>query len=224
MNELEQLALRSQMNPHFIFNCLNSIQNFIVHKDFETTNTYLTEFAYLIRQTLENSTKSSITIENEVTYLNRYLAMERMRFDNAFRYTLYVDPSFEREFTYIPAMILQPYIENSIRHGVRYITDGTGLIEIEFRRVNKDLLCIIKDNGIGRKKAGEFRSHLHFEYQSRGMSLTADRIKALNREASEPITITVIDLEDERSQPTGTKVEIRFPNIIHTIIQKPQSL
>lgn len=216
MNDLEQQALRSQMNPHFIFNCLNSIQNFIVHNDFETTNQYLTEFSYLIRQTLDNSTKSTITLDNEVTYLTRYLEMEKMRFSHSFDYRFEIDPSIDRELVHIPAMLLQPYVENSIRHGVRYIKEGGGLITIKFQKEGQTLICIIQDNGIGRKKASEFKSQLHVEYQSKGMTLTAERILILNRQLEEPITIEVNDLLDPEYKAAGTKITIRFPNTIIT--------
>jgi LytS/YehU family sensor histidine kinase len=211
LNDLEQMALRAQMNPHFIFNCLNSIQNFIINNDLETTNWYLTGFAHLIRQTLDNSEKSNISITNEINYLKRYLELEMMRFGHSFNFSIEVDPAIDPDLVTIPTMILQPYVENSIRHGIRYKRNGEGRIEIKFLKSNSDFLCIIQDNGIGRKKANDYKSQMHVEYQSKGMSLTAERINILNRQLTDPITIEIIDLTDAQNQPAGTKIVIRFP-------------
>jgi ligand-binding sensor domain-containing protein/two-component sensor histidine kinase len=211
LNDLEQMALRAQMNPHFIFNCLNSIQNFIINNDLESSNWYLTEFAHLIRQTLDNSEKGSISITNEIKYLKRYLELEMMRFGHSFSYNIEVDPDLDCDLVSIPTMILQPYIENSIRHGIRYKENGDGRIDIKFKKPDDDFICIIEDNGIGRKKAAEYKSQMHVEYQSKGMSLTAERINILNRQQANPITIEIIDLSDALNQPSGTKIIIRFP-------------
>lgn len=212
INELEQLALRSQMNPHFIFNCLNSIQNFLLQNNFEKTNEYLTSFAHLIRQTLDNSSRSSITIENECRYLSSYLELESMRFSHSFVYNIEVDPAIDADNTFIPTMILQPYVENSIRHGLRYRLDGVKSVKVLFRKRGNTLVCIVEDNGIGRKKASELKSFIHVEYQSKGMTLTAERIAALNRRQEIPITVDVIDLEED-GNATGTQVIVRFPNV-----------
>ncbi|MBO9200023.1 MULTISPECIES: sensor histidine kinase [Niastella] len=214
LNELEQMALRAQMNPHFIFNCLNSIQNFIITNDLESSNWYLSEFAQLIRQTLDNSEKSTISISNEIKYLKRYLELEMMRFGHSFNYTIEVDPELDPDMESIPTMILQPYIENSIRHGIRYRENGGGAIDIKFQNSNDGFICIIQDNGIGRKKASEYRSQVHVEYQSKGMSLTAERINILNRQLSEPITIEINDLTNAQDQATGTRITLRFPYTI----------
>lgn len=213
LHELEQKALRAQMNPHFIFNCLSSIQSFIITKDFETTNNYLTEFARLIRQTLDNSEKTSISIENEVRYLSSYLAIEKMRYGNSFDYSIQVSPAVKQDFTYIPNMILQPYVENCIRHGLRH-SDVQGLIQIKFQQTEDELVCIVEDNGIGRKKAAEYKSRIRIEYQSRGMRLTAERIELLNIKQDEKIKIEIIDLQHPDGEAAGTKIIIHFPTTI----------
>jgi len=214
LNDLEQMALRAQMNPHFIFNCLNSIQNFIINNDLEASNMYLTEFAHLIRQTLDNSEKSTISITNEIKYLKGYLDLEMMRFGHSFSYSIEIG-DIDCDLVSIPTMILQPYIENSIRHGVRYKENGQGRIDIKFEKRGDDFVCIIQDNGIGRKKANEYRSKMHVEYQSKGMTLTAERINILNRQLTDPITIEIIDLTDEQNEATGTKIVIRFPGTVN---------
>jgi ligand-binding sensor domain-containing protein len=219
LNDLEQMALRAQMNPHFIFNCLNSIQNFIINNNFEATNQYLTEFAYLIRQTLDNSDKGAISVANEIKYLGRYLELEKMRFGNSFDYSIETDPLLDTDSTRIPTMILQPYVENCIRHGVRHKKEGLGMVEIKFLQNKNGLVCIVQDNGIGREKAHELKSYKHVEYQSRGMSLTADRINILNRQHAQPITIEVIDLKDAQQQALGTRVAIHIPGNVLTKIR-----
>ncbi|THU41648.1 hypothetical protein FAM09_05995 [Niastella caeni] len=218
LNELEQKALRAQMNPHFIFNCLNSIQNFIITNDLEASNWYLSEFAHLIRQTLDNSEKSTISITNEIKYLKRYLELEMMRFGHSFNYNIAVDTEIDSDMVDIPTMILQPYIENSIRHGIRYKENGEGHIDIRFQKNNDGFICIIQDNGIGREKANEYKSQMHVEYQSKGMSLTAERINILNRQLTDPITIEIKDLTDAQDRAMGTRIIIHFP---YTVNIKP---
>lgn len=212
LNELEQQALRSQMNPHFIFNCLNSIQNFLLQNNFEKTNEYLTSFAHLIRQTLDNSSRSSISLESEIRYLNSYLELESMRFAHSFVHDIELDPSIDADRTFIPSMILQPYVENSIRHGLRYRQEGVKSVRVIFRKRGNTLVCIVEDNGVGRRKAAELKSFIHVEYQSKGMTLTAERIAALNRRQDIPITVDVIDMEED-GNATGTQVIVRFPNV-----------
>lgn len=210
VSNLEQLALRAQMNPHFIFNCLNSIQNFIISRDLKATNEYLTGFADLIRQTLHNSEKGTLSLHNEIRYLERYLELEKMRFGNSFSYSIEVNGELDLDATSIPPMILQPYVENSIRHGVRYIQNGH--ITVRFSMDADGLRCMVEDNGIGRKKAMEYRSiNMHVEYQSKGMSLTADRIDALNRQFMESVIISITDLFNENNLPAGTRIVIHFP-------------
>ncbi|PZR32349.1 MAG: hypothetical protein DI538_19615 [Azospira oryzae] len=210
INELEQMALLSQMNPHFIFNCLNSIQSFIINNDLETTNEYLTEFAHMIRQTMDCAEKGTISIGHEIKYLSRYIEMEKMRFGHSFDYSISVDEVIDTDNTYLPSMILQPYVENSIRHGLRHKTDGRGMIDIRFRQQGEQLLCIVDDNGIGRLKARQLRSQMHVEYQSKGMTLAAERVKALNRQHNEFVAIEVIDKADAEKTPTGTRIVVYF--------------
>jgi LytS/YehU family sensor histidine kinase len=211
VHELEQMALRSQMNPHFIFNCLNSIQHFIISNDLESTNLYLTEFAHLIRQTMDNAEKGSISISREIQYLSRYIELERMRFGKSFSFCIVADASIDKDFVHIPSMILQPYVENSIRHGIRYRTDELGMINIKFQQSAPGIVCIVEDNGIGRMKAGTLKSQVHVEYQSKGMSLTAERIQVLSRQYGEKVSIEIIDLTDELMKPSGTRIVISFP-------------
>lgn len=209
--ELEQKAKRAQMNPHFIFNCISSIQHFIFTNELEACNDYLARFARLIRQTLDNSDKTAIQLSEEVKYLDNYLGLEQMRFTGKFTYRINVAPEIHADFIYLPSMLLQPYVENSIRHGVRNRRDNNGFIQIDFHISNNSLYCTIQDNGIGRKKAEALKGGSHIEYQSKGMSLTSDRINAISQSYDEHTDITITDLNDTEGVNTGTKIVVRFP-------------
>jgi LytS/YehU family sensor histidine kinase len=209
--ELEQLALKSQMNPHFIFNCLNSIQQFVLDKDVEGSNRFITGFSRLIRQTLDISAKREITLGEEITYLSTYLELERVRFEGKFNYEVCTGDGINKNDYYIPPMMLQPFAENSIRHGIRYRKDNNGKIVVRFEKSEMELICTIQDNGIGRKEALRLKSIRPIEYQSKGMSLIASRIEYFNRDSGPPISLSVEDLYDEHQNSTGTRVVMRFP-------------
>ena len=211
IGELEQAALKSQMNPHFIFNCLNSIQQFVLEKDIAGSNRFITGFSRLIRQTLDVSTKKEISLAEEILYLSTYLELEKTRFEGKFVFELNVDEGLNVNEYFVPPMMLQPFVENSIRHGIRYRKDGKGKIVINFRKGIDQLVCFVEDNGIGRKEAMRLKSNNPIEYQSKGMSLIASRIEYLNRDSSQPITLTVEDLVDRDRNAQGTRVMMKFP-------------
>lgn len=211
ISEARQQALQAQMNPHFVFNCLNSIQQFIMLNEKEKANKYLTEFADLIRKTLENSDKKNITVAEEIAYLRQYLEMEQLRYGDAFDFNININEGLQADFTEIPAMLLQPYIENSLRHGIRHKTNGKGRIELLFLQENNLLTCVVKDNGIGRAAAQKMKSAQHIEYQSKGMALTARRIELLNTQANAGIKVLVNDVLDDAGTVAGTQVTIHIP-------------
>ena len=198
--------------------CLNSIQQYIFDHEALVANKYLTGFARLIRATLHNSSKTFIPLASEVDYLSTYLSLEKLRFKEKLEYIIDVDPAIDRERLVIPPMIIQPFVENSMRHGLRHKTNGGGIIHISFGISDNRLRVIVEDNGIGRKKAAGFKTGEHIEYQSKGMSLTADRVRAMNAKYSESIHIDVVDLEDTEGRPSGTRVTLRFP-IFHQIVE-----
>lgn len=208
---LEQQALQSQMNPHFIFNCLNSIQQYIFTNEKEKANLYLTNFASLIRQTLDISSHQTISVAEEVSYLKKYLNMERMRFGDSFSYAITADDNVNTDDTQMPALLLQPYVENSLRHGIRYKEEGGGKVEITFSIKHNNLYCAIKDNGVGRDKAAELKSGQHIEYQSKGMDLTGKRIGLLNAINETKIAVKITDLKNKDNTAAGTLVEINIP-------------
>ena len=210
MSELEHQALQAQMNPHFIFNCLNSIQQYIFGKDISTANKYISGLAKLIRSTLYHSTLPFIPLSDEIDFLSNYLSLEKLRFKDKMTFEFVIGPGIDSHSLIIPPMILQPYVENSMRHGLRHKITGGGHIRIEMRRENDRLHISIEDNGIGRKKAASYKTAEHIEYQSRGMSLTADRIRIMNRAYDKDIKVEVMDLEDDGGRPSGTRVEMQF--------------
>ncbi|UEG48986.1 histidine kinase [Ferruginibacter lapsinanis] len=209
--EMEQLALQAQMNPHFIFNCLNSIQQFIMLNDKEKANKYLTQFASLIRSTFENSIKKNIRLSEEIQYLNNYLQLEQLRYADNFTYAINIDPKIEKDFIEIPAMLLQPYVENALRHGIHNKIGNAGKLDIIFVQQQDHLECTIRDNGIGRAMAEKYKSNRHIEYQSKGMSVTGKRIELLNTGKENKIEIIITDLIDNNNNGIGTEVVVKFP-------------
>jgi hypothetical protein len=208
---LEQLALKSQMNPHFIFNSLNSIQQYVIDKDVRGANKFISGFSRLIRQTLDMSARPETSLAEEIIYLSTYLELEKMRLEDKFTYEVKADESISPEECFIPPMILQPFVENCVRHGVRYRHDNKGRIIVTFSRSGDFLDCIIEDNGVGRKASGMYKSANPIEYQSKGISLTTDRIELMNRAAGPHISVNIYDLENVDGTGAGTRVLIKFP-------------
>jgi len=210
--ELENTAMKSQMNPHFIFNCLTSIQHYIFEHEPMAANKYLTGFAKLIRATLYNSSKAFISLTDEVDYLSTYLSLEKLRFKEKMDYAVEVDPQISKDVFLIPPMLIQPFVENSIRHGLRHKTEGGGFIRIHFSLSGANRLAVsVEDNGIGRKNAARYRTKEHISYQSKGITLTTDRVRMMNSKYDGNIEIEVIDLEKDPDQPAGTRIVILLP-------------
>ena len=161
---LQLKALRAQMNPHFLFNALNSVQNFITSEDPSTAARYLAKFAHMMRQSLENSDQESITLEKEIEFLENYLDVNvNLRFENKLAYKIIVDDEIEEDIYGVPTMIVQPYVENSIEHGIR--PKQKGVIKIEYKLKDDDtLLCIVEDDGVGRGK-GQANPRIEWQHQ-----------------------------------------------------------
>jgi len=209
------------MNPHFIFNSLNSIQQYVIDHDFRGVNRFLTGFSRLIRLTLEMSSRARVSLEEEINYISTYLELEKSRFEDKFDYSVETGPGVDPLVFQIPPMILQPYVENSIRHGVRNREDNEGKITIRFVKQDQYLVCVIEDNGVGRPAAEKLKSPVAIEYQSRGMALTASRVEMINQANTAAILIHIEDVQTNEGLAAGTKVIIRFP--LQEII-KPTSL
>lgn len=210
ISDLEQLALRSQMNPHFIFNCLNSIQQYVFDKNVIDANRFISEFSSLIRQTLDLSSRKLITLEEEIKYLETYIKLEQARFENSFEYEILLGEGLHPDQLYLPSLLLQPFVENSIRHGIRNLKTTNGKILITFSAEAGYLVCIIEDNGVGRKISGQLKRLGSGDHDSKGMSLVQQRIDALNAGNVQKIVITIEDVYPLEIN-TGTRITVHFP-------------
>ncbi|MBS1686145.1 MAG: histidine kinase [Bacteroidetes bacterium] len=208
--DLEQQALKAQMNPHFIFNCLTAVQHFVNQEDMYSANMYLSNFARLIRKTLDLSGEQYISLDEEVSYLRDYVQMECLRFGDKFTYEIAVSEDMDTFEVQVPPMLLQPIVENAIRHGLRNLEDKKGLLRISFVLKESVLYCTVEDNGIGRVRAREMKTTMHVEYQSKGMSLTEMRIQAINQISDKKIRMEVKDKYDHNNLPAGTLFTLIF--------------
>ncbi len=200
---LEQQALQAMMNPHFVFNVMNSIQHYINTQNTSSANKVLTGFAKLIRKNLEICTKSYVNLEEEINYLNLYLSLEKYRFGERFVYHINIDGEIDKEETLIPSMLLQPYIENAIWHGIMPKEEG-GEVNVNIVQKDENYLWIkIIDNGIGIKNSLANKDSTH---QSKGMALTQERINLLNKIEAKPIQLFV-----EQNGNSGTTITIMVP-------------
>ncbi len=209
--ELEQKALRLQMNPHFIFNALNSIQSQIGTDNEQAARYYLAKFSRLMRQILDNSRQATITLEEEVNTLENYLLIEKFCNGDRFDYGITVDAGLEKDYIKIPPMLLQPFIENAIKHGLKYIHEKRGMIEVTFSEKNNLLECTVTDNGIGRTKAEEMNQNSKETYhKSTALLVTQERLDLL-QEDKNIRSLEIIDLYDTAGNALGTKVIVRIP-------------
>jgi len=209
--ELEQKALRLQMNPHFLFNCLNSIKGLIAEDKPEEAKIYLSKFAKLMRSMLDHSMEAFISLENEITGLRVYAELEKLSHDNAFEFTIEVDLTIDPSFIQIPPMLVQPFVENSILHGIAAKADK-GKISVRFTQEGNYLQCVIEDDGIGRSKAAELKQNSMQQHKSTAITVTQERLNILNKKLNlEPIKISVTDLMDEQQKPAGTRVTVLIP-------------
>lgn len=208
VSESELKALRAQMNPHFMFNAINSIQNFVLKNDSKSAQKYLTKFARLIRSVLENSKYELVWLNKEVEALELYVELEALRASFSFDYEIVIEDSLNAENLFIPPMIIQPYIENAILHGIIPLSERKGMLSIKFSKEGTVLKCMIDDNGIGRKKAKEIKERKQLSHQSMGINVTQDRIDILNKQNHNLLTqVLIIDKESDLI-PLGTTVEI----------------
>jgi ligand-binding sensor domain-containing protein len=209
LEQLELKALRSQMNPHFIFNMLNAVQKYILENDKEASYRYLTSFSKLIRGFLENSRQTTISLKDELNLLQAYIEMEALRFRNKFRYEIEVDPSLDTAAIFIPSMLIQPYVENAIWHGIQH-KEANGFVKLSVQNHAPNvLMCRIQDNGIGRKKAGEIESASSTRHQPVGMTITKQRLELINQHLKQAVSVNFIDLEESSPEgETGTIVEL----------------
>ena len=205
-NLLALKSLRSQMNPHFIFNALNSVNSFIATNDERTANKYLSDFSYLMRSVLENSEEDFIPLKKEIELLELYTKLEHFRFQDKFEYTITVDDKIDVNEFLIPPMLLQPYIENAVWHGLRY-KEEKGKLTVDIRSKSKnEILITIIDNGIGRKRSKALKTANQKKQNSKGMSNIRARVSILNEMYKDKVDVSIEDYQD--SIDVGTKVEV----------------
>ena len=204
---LEMSALRAQMNPHFIFNCLNSIEAYVIRNDVRKASEYLNTFGRLVRLILQNSRNSFVCLCDELDSLQLYLHLEQMRFKNTFTYEVEVAPDINTDNYEIPPMLIQPFVENAIWHGLNHRDEG-GQVKVKLFKKDGNLRCTIKDNGIGREAARKIRAAQKVKRKSMGMGITLDRIDALNKVYNTSNKVQIEDLYDKQDRAAGTLVII----------------
>jgi tetratricopeptide (TPR) repeat protein len=207
--DLEMQALRAQMNPHFIFNCLSSINRFILKNESKAASSYLTRFSRLIRMVLMNSQKNLITLEDELQMLRLYLDMERLRFKDSFSYRISFLNTIEADTIFIPPLLLQPFCENAIWHGLMH-KENEGFLDITLSVESDILSCSISDDGIGRQKAEEIKTRSAEKEKSMGLKITTERLALLNREKGVHTFYEIEDLFDNNGMSVGTKVNLKI--------------
>lgn len=208
--QVEMMALRSQMNPHFLFNSLNSIRYMVMINDNGNASDYLSKFSKLLRMILNHSEKNVIRLSEELVALRLYLDIEKRRFGDNFSYAIMIDEQIEVEALQIPPMLLQPFVENAIWHGLMPSTRVDKRIEVFIKKINDSMVeFLIKDNGVGRIKANELKEKSMKQYQSKGTDITNQRVELFNRNYLNKINITINDLY-EHHIPVGTMVRVLY--------------
>ncbi|WP_207513845.1 sensor histidine kinase [Longitalea luteola] len=213
VHELEMMALRAQMNPHFIFNCLTSIQYHILRADMRNANAYLHKFSTLIRQTLQYSTHSTISLREEIKLLSLYLELEKMRLGERIDYRLTISEDLKQDDLSMPTMIVQPFLENAIIHGIAPLENRTGILSVEIKRSGKYVEFIIEDNGPGIY-ASRHKQPVNNDHTSMGTSITSRRIDAINAIQKHPIICRITDKQQDGLTGSGTIIHLSFP-LIH---------
>jgi two-component sensor histidine kinase len=210
--EIELTAIRAQMNPHFVFNALNSIQDFVLNNNAREASRYLAKFARLIRLALDNADKTNVTVANTVEFLRHYIDLESLRFPERFIYELETDPEVDIENSLIPNMMIQPHVENAIWHGIMHRKDGQG--ELVVRLIHHDdhtLVATIRDNGIGRVAAAKINAEKRAGHRSKGTILVRENLKMINLLYHTDARVEYEDLYDTAGNATGTLVRVFIP-------------
>lgn len=211
LSELERKALQAQINPHFIFNCMNSINEMILEADNKNASKYLTKFSRLIRLLLENAEDTEVSLKNELALLESYIDLEALRFNGNIAYQIKLAEDIDVENIQLPGMVLQPFVENAIWHGLRHKQGKPrGQIMISIKKKDNQLICHIEDNGIGREKAFELQQKSVWKAKSMGVKITEERLRLLSRELQEQL-IKITDLKDGSGKARGTLVEVNIP-------------
>jgi len=214
-NRYQLQALVAQLKPHFLYNSLNAIQNYVLAHDETSCNTYLTKFSDLLRKVLQHSEDALITIEKEMSALRLYLELESMRFDNQFSFEMEVSPDIDPKECMVPPLLLQPFVENSLWHGI--LPKRTGEVKVMWLKEQNHLLCIVEDDGIGREKSAELKAKKGGPaHKSHGLKLSNNRLELVQSTYKEATSIEIIDKTDSTGKPNGTLVKIHLPIITNS--------
>jgi hypothetical protein len=213
--ETEMQALQAQMNPHFFFNSLNSIENFIMQNEKKLASDYLNKFARFIRSILDSSNNDLIELNNDIESLQLYIDLEQLRFNNKFKYFCQVDPHLQNGDYRVPALLVQPFLENAINHGIGPSERTDLKICLKVRLMNNMIHYIIEDNGIGRDQSRVYNQLNKPFHKSVGMKLTQDRINIFNGETGSSDNVKIIDLFDDEQKPIGTRIEFAIKGVSH---------
>ncbi|MEY3984453.1 MAG: hypothetical protein RL160_2012 [Bacteroidota bacterium] len=213
--ETELKALRGQMNPHFIFNSINSIQYYVLNKSAGEAYAYLAKFSSLMRQILQNSRFSFIPLDQELQSLETYLELEKLRLDGNLDYSISLNQGLRGAQVMIPSMIIQPYVENAILHGLTPMPDGRHRLDILMEQTGNHIYCVVEDNGIGREKSQQLNQARRSRHESTGMSVTRQRLEMLNRRFKDKVSVSITDLKSPNGEACGTRVAIYIPVNLH---------
>jgi sensor histidine kinase YesM len=207
---MEMKALRSQMNPHFLFNSINSIEHYIITNERDKAADYLNRFSRLMRLILQNSRSQKVPLSSELEALQLYVDLERIRFKVPFEYDIELEPSVNPNDVEIPPMLIQPFVENAIWHGIQHKNEK-GNIVLSFIVEDELLICTIDDDGVGRKIASEYSKKSRKKHKSVGLKITEERISILNQRQGARASFTVIDKVDEMNNALGTRIVLKLP-------------
>ena len=208
--QLEQKALQLQMNPHFIFNALNTAQSLFMSDDQTAARSLISKFAKLMRAILLHSRETSIPLRDEIDLLENYLAIEQFSRPNKFDFKIRVADELDVDELMIPPMMIQPFVENAIKHGINHLKEK-GKIEIEFSKKGNKLECCISDNGIGRRASAELNAQKTKNHKSTALLVTKERLEILNENKNNHKSLEINDLVHSDGSPAGTKVTVRMP-------------
>lgn len=208
--ELQNQVLRSQMNPHFIFNSLNSIENFIMQNDRRQASDYLNKFSKLIRSILDSTRNDVVPLAKDMEVLKLYVELEQLRFNNKFSYHTHIDPQLLQGDYRVPSLLIQPYLENAIVHGVAHSDNKDLQLTVTATLEGEKIKYTIQDNGVGRNKSAEYNLQNKPKHKSVGLQITAERIAQFNGEDNNKEAIVFTDLLKDNDEPNGTKVEIQI--------------
>jgi ligand-binding sensor domain-containing protein len=211
--EAQLSALQTQMNPHFIFNALNSIKRMILDNQQQKASRYLSKFAQMIRLTLNQSKEIFATLQENIEYLERYLEMEKLRFDDSFTFQIHVDTELDEQETMIPTLMIQPLVENAIWHGLMH-TEGEKKLSISFFREADSIVCMIEDNGIGIRRSEQMKQERKNAHRSMGLDNLNNRIKIMNEKYETGCSLEITDLKESGKNISGTLVVLKF-NIVN---------